>query len=387
MVKSEAPQGKAGKVKKKTEKHALPKAPRGKPARSPRPPQGKPASHPSAKQMAKAGAKTGAAPLSLAPLAIQLGMSPETNRVLKGLKASGAPSKLLLLVFLLMTHVGPSARVSSVEFFAGQCAYSRAAQADGRSAIMMDRELGGTAHDILHPLGFCNHILTALKVQSPASAMLGPVCSTWVWINRATSKRSLVRPLGRQDLPSVKEANMLVARVVALLFILGLGATWWTLEQPRNSLMTEHPCMRQFFKLHEVWKVSMNMGQFGAPTLKPSWLFSNLPIIDQIHLHKGVFKENYHPLVWTSKGPDGRKQVTGLTKDLKASQAYPPKFGRAMNAIFKNNKAAIAQAGKDKDMGCADVELCAADIFVADKIDKSCWQLARFDEAIQFLMS
>ena len=282
-----------------------------------------------------------------APLAVKVGMSPDTIRALKGLKASGAPPKLLLLVFLLMTHVAPSARVSSVEFFAGRCAYSRAAQADGRSAIMMDKEFGGVAHDILHPLGFCNHILAALRVQSPSSAMLGPVCSTWVWMNRATSKRSFAKPLGRQSLPSVKEGNMLVARTVALLFILQLGATWWALEQPRSSLMTEHPCMRQFFRLQEVWTISLNMGEFGAPTLKPSWLFSNLAIIDELHLHKGVFnKEKDNSLVVLAKGADGSQKVTGRTKDLKASQAYPPKFGRAMNAIFKKKQRRDCTGGQ-----------------------------------------
>ena len=47
----------------------------------------------------------------------------------------------------------------------------------------------------------------------------------------------------------------------------------------------------------------------------------------------------------------------------------------------------IAQAAKRKDMTRADVELHAADIFVAGTNDKGCWKLARFDDVIQFLMS
>ena len=65
----------------------------------------------------------------------------------------------------------------------------------GRTALALDIRYGAD-NDINTALGFCNSLLCALRVQSPGQAVLAPVCSSWVWVNRHTSKRSSARPLG-----------------------------------------------------------------------------------------------------------------------------------------------------------------------------------------------
>ena len=60
------------------------------------------------------------------------GLAGESLHVLKGLKWAGAPSKLIRLCFLLMTSgVDMSSKVSSVEYFAGDMAYTKAVRSSG----------------------------------------------------------------------------------------------------------------------------------------------------------------------------------------------------------------------------------------------------------------
>lgn len=54
--------------------------------------------------------------------------------------------------------------------------------------------------------------LVQLTLRAKESALLhcGPPCSTWVWVNRATSKRSAMCPEGDESKPSVSESNQLL---------------------------------------------------------------------------------------------------------------------------------------------------------------------------------
>ena len=72
----------------------------------------------------------------------------------------------------------------------------------------------------------------------------GIKCSTWVSISRPTTLRSFFDPLGRQDLPSVAEANIMVARsALVILLVLALNGTFMV-EQPATSILWRHPRMQ-----------------------------------------------------------------------------------------------------------------------------------------------
>ena len=62
----------------------------------------------------------------------------------------------------------------------------------------------------------------ALRSYICAGALLvaGPPCCTWVFLSRGTTRRDIAYPLGRQDLPSVAEANLVVSRLVMLVLSL-----------------------------------------------------------------------------------------------------------------------------------------------------------------------
>ena len=50
--------------------------------------------------------------------------------------------------------------------------------------------------------------------QDNCLVVAGTVCSTFVRINAGTHGRSMIDPLGRQELPSVRNGNLLVSRLL-----------------------------------------------------------------------------------------------------------------------------------------------------------------------------
>ena len=67
--------------------------------------------------------------------------------------------------------------------------------------------LAGLAH--LCPLrrGFLKLIQLVLKTRADGLIHCGPPCSSWVWVNRATSKRSRDSPAGDASIQSVAYGN------------------------------------------------------------------------------------------------------------------------------------------------------------------------------------
>ena len=139
---------------------------------------------------------------------------------------------------------------------------------------------------------------------------LAPVCSTWVFMclallsiqhfmfcfveeipksgavaiyfqmispprSRGSTHRSMGRPLGKEDAPSVSAGNLMVARVALLLFLCSCKGLWWVVEQPRGSLLEFHPMMQQVFKRIRTWRQHVKMADFAADTEKGTWLYSS----------------------------------------------------------------------------------------------------------------
>lgn len=60
-------------------------------------------------------------------------------------------------------------------------------------------------------LRLCIHILLCGEWEGIV-AFLAIVCSSWVPVNRHSTMRSLLTPLGNEDYPSVRRSNKLTAR-------------------------------------------------------------------------------------------------------------------------------------------------------------------------------
>ena len=123
--------------------------------------------------------------------------------------------------------------------------------------------------------------MAVLAMQCGGLVHLGTVCTSFVFINAGTHRRSRVQPLGRQDLVHVALGNILASRSSLLAWLAwGMGGLF-VLEQPRSSIMVELPSWQALiaYFAHYVQRPlklnSVSMGAFRAPTLKPTALYSN----------------------------------------------------------------------------------------------------------------
>ena len=86
----------------------------------------------------------------------------------------------------------------------------------------------------------------AMVMQLDAQGLLwlAIVCSSWVWMSRGSTGRSIDYPLG-VPCQSVDAANKMVARCGMLMIIAIARGAAWALEQPMSSLMVKHPTLVQ----------------------------------------------------------------------------------------------------------------------------------------------
>ena len=102
-------------------------------------------------------------------------------------------------------------------------------------------------------------------------------CSSWVFINRATSCRTAANPLGDTTKGYVGTGNKQAARCSALALIASWRNLVWTLEQPASSLFHLHPRWQWLLGHLQIWRHGFNMGAYGASSMKPSVLWANVP--------------------------------------------------------------------------------------------------------------
>jgi len=73
---------------------------------------------------------------------------------------------------------------------------------------------------------------------------------------------------------ATRAGNEMAARVAILVLLAASRGLNWILEQPKGSLFQEHPLMQAVFSVLKCFRKSIKMGDFGAKTSKPTWLYS-----------------------------------------------------------------------------------------------------------------
>jgi hypothetical protein len=166
--------------------------------------------------------------------------------------------------------------------------------------------------------------------------MLAPVCSSWIWLCRSYSKRSRDFPMGDTSREWVRAANCMVTRVCLILYILSARRVWWILEQPVSSVLQYHDRFQEFLKTHRVYRTYMCMGPYGAATLKPSYLYSQHELTEQLKQDRAGFTPQTQLVTRSVAG-----HVTG-NANLKGSQAYPSRFGSAIEKLYTKHYTTLA---------------------------------------------
>lgn len=320
-----------------------------------------------------------------------LHVSPRSNRmmvVLKQLKNMGAPTILMSMVMLIMCQpdLMHSQIIDWTEYFAGKKAVSRAMLMSGLVTLSFEKNDNNLTQDIMGVVGYIYAVHMALRVRPGGGTNTAPVCSTWTWVNRYTSKRSDWRPLGCKNVPSVVEANIMVSRQILLLWIYTARKIYWVLEQPLNSLMEKHPRFLELASRICITRTSINMGDFGATSKKPSWIYSSHPFITELKEYAGTYgrKRPQTQIVKRYTDKNGKKCVQGGAA-LKASQHYPEGFGMAMRDVFLKHRKELEAAAEAHAASVEHIKVVEKDMFVEGLRGKDRWSDANLSKVFGHL--
>ena len=96
---------------------------------------------------------------------------------------------------------------------------------------------------------------------------------------KATHQRSILNPLGREELAFVATGNKIASRVALLIWYSLASCCRFLLEQPRGSAAELHPRLVELWKSFPILKVGIWGGAYAddksASTPKRHWMYSN----------------------------------------------------------------------------------------------------------------
>ena len=226
-------------------------------------------------------------------------------------------------------------RLSVVELWSGVGSVAAAARKRNLAAITLDREGSPSSthftEDLLTHHGFMEAVQLVLNIVTGGLLFMAPVCSSFTWLCSSQCKRTRENDhMGDLMYKPVQDGN-LGADIAAFLFALahtrGVEAA---IENPSRSSMWKYPTV---LHLHSQLPVELTITRRCAFDSKPAGqryqkeykiLATGCWIKDVARPCKcpgGLHK----PLAIRTG-----TQVTGLSVDLRASQAYPPRMGLAI---------------------------------------------------------
>ena len=272
--------------------------------------------------------------------------------------ALAVPGWFFKIIYLLRRmptlHLEESAE--AIEFYAGRRTVQRAFAVEGHQALAFDKSYHAS-HDFCTDLGFLHAIMLCLYLRARGLSFWATVCSTWVFMSRSSVHRSEAQPLGCTRFECVREANLMVSRMVLLIRFLAGKFCQFALEQPATSLMDKTPRMKALSRcpkhlLNGPWtKCQTYMAAYGTPIHKPTSLWSSGTwILDLIRSLPQNFQQRVK--VTSKKVKNGKIAVTGNKVELKESQGYTDQFGRAVMKAFVKAK----QSASEMDAASFDVD-------------------------------
>ena len=174
------------------------------------------------------------------------------------------------------------------------------------------------------------------------------MCSTWVVMERGSTKRSENNVLGQTKHPSVKHANLMVARSALLMALAMLRLMCFMLEQPHSSLMALHPLMQLVARVATTlpagkWvEVSTYMGAYGGDRPKRSKLYGNRAWMKNFQRELDGNKIPSCSEVGVSENMPNGKCKGG--EHLKATQEYPDLFAAEVYVQWKAHEPRTTNA-------------------------------------------
>ena len=138
----------------------------------------------------------------------------------------------------------------------------------GYTGAAMDKQIGGESHDLLSFAGFMRAVCLILSVRRGGLLWMGPPCGNFIWMSRASTKRTISNPLGTG--PRAEKANHLTSRSFFLAWLANAIGVHLIIEQPESSILWQHPDLKKLLSLMmpHLRTVATEMGAFGSSVRK-----------------------------------------------------------------------------------------------------------------------
>ena len=263
---------------------------------------------------------------------------------------------LTLNAALSLPEASGQRTVDVVEFWCGVGSIAGAAAAAGYVVRKFDKfripgvtdSAGPLSEDLLLVSGFMSAVHCVLSMRSGGLLWMGPVCSSFVFMNSSRCKRTKDNPMGEVNYKPVAEGN-LHASVAAFLFALAsLRGVLPVVENPAGSIIFRFPSLQLVIDFFSAASAvccrcvfaKERMGKRFKKAYKlvgHAWVkHLRAPCRCKNGLHCSlVHRVMRHGMVQTS----GRKQL------LRQSAAYPPKMGHFVIRKWQQNGS--ASSGSD----------------------------------------
>lgn len=247
-----------------------------------------------------------------------------------------------------------------VDICAGKARIAKWALAAGLTGAAIDIEYGQHM-DINTDEGLALAIVCVLRVVVGGLVFLACKCSSWIWMCRASTKRSHENPQGNPKAPSVIEGNKLNLRCSLLCRLAHSCLSRWVVEQPDSSLFFDTDSMKAVRAHCQAHLVQFSMASFGHVARKGTYLLGTVDWLEELAnagassaapsgkpgaelgntgtsraassgkpkkgSGKGKGKAKAKAaLVKVARGADGKRTFTGDKVALKDSQVYPARF-------------------------------------------------------------
>lgn len=197
--------------------------------------------------------------------------------------------------------------------------------------------------DVLRPEGVANYI-RILRQSCPGSVhWFAPPCSSWGFLSRSKSGRSVQHPEGHLNDPWVRTHNAIACFVAEAVEAAASRDIFIVLENPRASLLFAFEPMKNALAKVGARAVTLNLGDFGADSQKPITLCGTAPWLLQLQGQAALGHAQPKRRKLAVIGDDGR--VTGVRSALVASATYPPAFCDAVAHLHAQRLAAIDSTG------------------------------------------
>ena len=128
-------------------------------------------------------------------------------------------------------------------------------------------------------------------------------------------------------MPRIRSANKMAVHAVLLFMLAWRRGLTMFLEQPASSLLGSFTPMQEFLQFAMPWQITTSLGAFEAETEKMIKLWSSSKRVAAL---KRKRKSTGKTLA--IKDENG---ITGKSKSLKLSQAYPTAFGHAVAEVMQ----------------------------------------------------